>query len=114
MSSRSGSALEAVDPTAADRWFAVLGDRLTGSGSVMIVPPGIPPPSVQTTFTSAASARPLTKDEADYVLKTDFSMVVAVRIEYYDRTGNVYWSDMCNFRLATGAIAICSKHNEIH
>jgi hypothetical protein len=98
----------------ADSWFAKHGDKPLTGGSVGIAPPGIPPnPETAPSWTSALSDRIPSQDEVDYILKTDKSVVVVVRIEYLDTGGNFYRSDMCSYRLATGAIAACLKHNEI-
>ena len=98
----------------AESWFAKHGDtRLTG-GSVGIVPPGIPP-TIETvpSWTSAISNKIPSKDEVEYILKTDKSVVVVARVEYFDTGGNFYRSDMCFYRLASGPIASCLQHNEI-
>ncbi|PYS21314.1 MAG: hypothetical protein DMF72_17880 [Acidobacteria bacterium] len=100
----------------ADQWFAALPKPLSiETGSLSIIPPGIPTSDKQQiAFITAESDRPLSQSDIDHITQTDHAAVVVARIEYYDLEGNLYWSDICQFRLATGAIASCHTHNEMH
>ena len=98
----------------ADFWFAKLHNKRLSEGSVSIIPPQIPSdPEKAPGFLTAFSDKILTKDEVDYILKTDRSAVVVAHLEYFDLAGYFYQTNICAYNLHTGAIADCEQHNDI-
>jgi hypothetical protein len=129
-----------IGPTAksdAERWFIMLGDKQFSDPdqSEMVIPPGIPtlfpPPSItkdtkgviQKTsgkggfggiFFTMFSDAVLTQPDVDYILNTEESAVIVIRLQYFDGFGNRYWSNVCMSRFVNGNIPHCTRHNEIH
>jgi hypothetical protein len=102
--------------TEADKWFANLGfNRDPESGSRSIMPPAPPsdPEKGPGGNTMAVSDNIPTVDDIAYIAKHDYAVVYVARIEYFDTSGNSYYSDMCWFRMITGAMGRCHKHNSI-
>jgi hypothetical protein len=103
----------------ADNFFASLDrDQLSrGTGSEIIIPPGIPSdPDKSPIFITASSGDMFIGDQVtlDKINQTTDSFLVAGSAVYEDSAGNRYWSDFCGRHLSTGAIAACPRHNEIH
>ncbi|HTW31884.1 MAG TPA: hypothetical protein VMD76_09405, partial [Candidatus Sulfotelmatobacter sp.] len=111
-----------IGPTAykdADEWFAAMADKPIGDPQQggIVVPPGIPTPyqpqpsdsmpreptSKQTgirggfggMFFTIMSDKVLTQPDVDYILNTDESAVMVIRLQYFDGFGIRYWSDLC-------------------
>jgi hypothetical protein len=81
----------------------------------MVVPPGIPSnPDNAPDYTSLHSEKPLTQEEIDAMYKADDYLVVVDHEQYYDFSGNFYWSNMCWSSLTSGIVHFCTRHNEIH
>jgi hypothetical protein len=74
----------------------------------MIIPPGD-----GTGFSTAFSNEILSKPDVDYINATDGGVALLIHFEYFDLDGNMYSTELCKFRLATGAIANCDIHNVI-
>jgi hypothetical protein len=84
-------------------------------GSQAVIPPGLPPDiEKQGGHSTILSDKVPTQDEVNFIAKNDFSAVIALRFQYYDLSGNRYWTDVCVFHFASTAIGHCKKHNEIH
>jgi hypothetical protein len=67
------------------------------------------PPGKSNFFT--LTARDVSKQDFDEAMTHDDWVVVAGTFWYYDFAGNLYTSDFCGTRLATGAIGNCHyKH----
>ena len=104
----------------ADRWFAGLGDKPLppppdGLLKERVIPPGIGSRDRGFGgFSTFFSDHELTEDEFDYIMHTDRSIAIIIRVDYYDAYGNRYWDDICLSRFQNGAIPHCDRHNEIH
>jgi hypothetical protein len=83
--------------------------------SEFTVPPGVSATEASDGggFTSLHTNVVITQEQADWLSRNDFSVVFANRMQYQDIGGNVYQTDTCMTRLASGAIAQCPKHNDI-
>jgi hypothetical protein len=102
----------------ANDWFASLGDgplSKADARTVTVIPPGIPSdPKESPVFTTVLSDKVVTQDDIDFIIKTDFSAVTAIREQYTDTFGNLYYTDMCLFHFASNAIGLCKEHNTMH
>jgi hypothetical protein len=72
-----------------------------------ILPPG------DKNFTTAQSDEVLTTGDVDYIKTHDAGMVMLIHVEYFDMSGIEYNTEICMFRLITGAVANCDVHNVI-
>jgi hypothetical protein len=99
-------------------WFDSLGNKALDkavAGSTSIIPPGIPAdPQKTDVFTTILSDNIATQNDITYIVGTDFSAVIALREQYSDTSGNIYYSDMCLFHFASNAIGECKEHNKMH
>ena len=102
----------------ADQWFAWLGTGpiKTNWESENIIPPGIPsdPEKPLSDFSTLFSDNVLRPEDVQYVLNHDGSIVMVLRMQYFDAFGNRYWSDICLSRHHEGGFPYCVKHNEMH
>lgn len=73
----------------------------------------LPPNTVQNSFATAQTDRPLSVDEHALIPTRDFALIIIGRFEYEDFAGNVYQSDFCHGTLTTGRIAECPELNTI-
>jgi len=105
------------------QWFDSLGtpEQLAAflaknqEGSQAVVAPGIPTDiAKQGGHSTILSDAAPTQVEVNWIGANDYSAVVALRFQYYDLSGNRYWTDVCVFHFASTAIGHCKKHNEIH
>lgn len=124
----------------ADKWFGLLEDKFFDDPNMTetVAPPGIPSifpqPSEKEKASKIEPGKPepwpggfggggyftvmtdnvLKQPDVDYVLNTDESAFIVMRLRYFDGFGNRYWSDICLSRFASGAVPDCPRHNEIH
>ncbi len=56
----------------------------------------------------------LSEGDFEDIQNNSWHVAFVMRMEYYDKFGNHYWTDSCLSRLRTGAYPQCPKHNEIH
>jgi hypothetical protein len=126
----------------ADTWFTGLGDKpiVTGGNNELPIPPGIPSvfPNMPASeypgpeeaeklsnamppggfggggFFTLMSDAVLDEKAVDYVMHTDESVRIVMRLQYFDGFGNRYWSDICLSRFVSGAMPNCLRHNEMH
>lgn len=68
-------------------------------------------PQGQNHSLTAQSDRILNRSMFEDITKSDGALVLLVRLEYLDSSGNEYFTNVCTHRLKTGAIADCSRHN---
>ena len=100
----------------ADHWFAGIRPEYWKGVPEHIIPPGIPPDPKKTNSAIVQSVNPVPKTSYDWLNQHDASVISVMRIEYYDESGNRYWSDICSARF-TGSERLgqdCPRHNEIH
>jgi len=103
------------------QWFEQFGKRrfiTDETGTATVDPPGKEPSpdpdKPHGDFTTMRSDTVPTAQDVIYIREHDDSMVIVHRMEYFDLSGNFYWSEACWRRLITGAWAGCRKHNELH
>ncbi len=102
----------------ADRFFAMFDEsRMTG-GSEIIIPPGIPPDLLKSSFfdtdRSSNVPPPANQADVDEINGKDGSFAVVGVVVYDDSAGNHYRSDYCMMHLKNKLWAACTRHNEIH
>jgi hypothetical protein len=56
----------------------------------------------------------LSSKSKEHYTATDFTIVIAGRVNYYDFSGHCYYTDFCYSRFATGAVPACLRHNAMH
>ena len=104
-------------PTAlkqADQWFDHFKNNLIIGGSETIMPPYVPQdPRTNGDGIDVWSQDSLDEAAVNYVLQNDFGEIIVARIEYYDLSGNFYWSHLCIQRYKSNALGNC-KHNAMH
>jgi hypothetical protein len=68
-------------------------------------------PQGQNYSLTAQSDRILNRSMLEEVTKSDGALVLLVRLEYLDSSGNEYFTNVCTHRLKTGALADCGRYN---
>jgi len=98
----------------ADKWFASLPKDLRKlHGSVTVIPPGVPAEPEKDTGQWTTLSKVPSAPEYAYTIEHDSGIVAVSREQYEDASGKIYETDLCFFRLKTGAMAQCERHNEI-
>lgn len=98
----------------ADRWFGATPPKDRHPTYGLTVMPITQTPENVPYRSTLFSKEVVTKEKLAHYVSTDFTIVIAGRVSYYDFPGHWYYTDFCYSRFATGAIPACLKHNEIH
>jgi hypothetical protein len=95
----------------ADRWFVKADNTILPEvGSEIIIPPGAEFDPLKKA--AIESDEPLQPEEVGNDMS--LSAVAVVHLQYFDISGNFYWTDLCWFRTTDRLMAKCDHHNEIH
>ncbi len=131
-----GKVFVSGDLNQAGEWFSQFGNRhlTTQDASPTIVPPGVPPPIANPAtpddrilrgyiVTRVGSER-LSNPEVISAESVNRGVIVALRVEYSDTSGDFHYSNMCWIRNlngqknpqghSEGELTPCQKYNEIH
>jgi hypothetical protein len=71
------------------------------------------PPGDMTGYTTAESAEILSPDDLTFIRNNNAGIALLMYVEYFDTAGNEYHSEICFYRLKTGAITSCDLRNVI-
>ena len=81
--------------------------------SQTVIPQGIPPRDTTGSWIFYSDQGVLTRD-AQYIGAHLSSVVLSLRVQYFDVFGRRYWSDICYVSDVRGTYGDCDRHNEVH